>query len=72
MTKEFQELHDKLSNDNYHTDALIVRSLNVMRYDLVASFAKIAEKQEELGFLSSELNIERTELMKSLWKEEEN
>lgn len=63
---KFKTLRDELTDDNCHTDALIVWALEHLMYDVVAELAMIAKQHEEDGFLTPELSTKRDELEKAI------
>ena len=62
----FKILIEELTDENSHTDALIVEALEFEEYDFISELAQIAKEHMIQGHLTAELNSRRSKIAKAL------
>jgi hypothetical protein len=62
----FQKLAEELTDENYHTEALIVKCLEFSRFDLIQHLAILADLHEQQGFITKEQQEQRAEIEKRI------
>ena len=60
------ELIEAYTNENYHSEALMIKAISQGRFDLLKEIADIAIKHNEDGFLSEENYNKRYKIEKEL------
>ena len=50
----FKKLRDELTNDNNHTDSLMIECIEMARYDVLKELSDLAITHTEQGFLTKE------------------
>ena len=60
------ELIEAYTNENYHTEALMIKAISQGRFVLLKDIAEIAIKQIEDGYLNEENYKKRREIEKKL------
>ncbi len=60
------ELIEAYTNENYHSEALMIKAISQSRFDLLKEIADIAIKHKEDGHLTQENYNKRYEIEKEL------
>ena len=60
------ELIEAYTDENYHSEALMIKAISQSRFDLLKEIADIAIKHKEDGYLTQENYNKRYEIEKEL------